>query len=120
MGRKRESGQVSPVHLLAHFCKVCRYMVITSIWSGFTCSLITGSSAGQNPQPQKIPAIRTSWLARSFLWLPHNPPFVVFFLSYFLRNGKKAFALTPYCTYARNKNNPKLLYIICSYGRSLA
>jgi hypothetical protein len=83
MGRKRESGQVSPVHLLAHFCKVCRYMVITSIWSGFTCSLITGSSAGQNPQPQKIPAIRTSWLARSFLWLPHYPRFIVFFCHVF-------------------------------------
>ena len=39
-----------------------------------------------NPRPQKIPTIRSSWLARSFLWLPYNPRFVVFFLSHFLQS----------------------------------
>jgi len=34
-----------------------------------------GQRSGANPQPQKIPTIRTSWPARSFLWLPQNQRF---------------------------------------------
>ena len=39
-----------------------------------------------NPQPPKIPAPRTSGLARSFFGLPHNPPCCCFFLSHFLQS----------------------------------
>jgi hypothetical protein len=106
-----------------------------------------GSSAGQSPQPAKILTIRTSWLAQSFCRLPHNPPFCCFFLSHlpaegrlfainpsftvmFLQNlcfnpptrakRRCAFQPPPPCTLVPEKNNSKLLYITCSYGRSLA
>ena len=42
-----------------------------------------------NPQPLKIPTIRSSWLARSFLWLPHNPRFVVFICHTFCKRQKR-------------------------------
>ena len=82
-----------------------------------------------NPQPPKIPTIRTSWLARSFCRLPHNPRFVVFFCHTFCNQPffhsdvftKPLFQSTHKKQKdAPEKNNPKLLYITCSYGRSLA
>jgi hypothetical protein len=93
----KESGQASPLSLLR-------------------------SAPQVNHQPPKIPAPRTSGLARSFYRLPHNPRFVVFFVTLFAK-GKKD-VCTPTATtvlhLCQKKNNSKLLYITCSYIRALA
>ena len=60
----KKSGQASPVSLLR-------------------------SAPQVNHQPPKIPALRTSGLARSFCRLPHNPRFLVFFCHTFCKRQKR-------------------------------